>query len=102
MFYLNTLAAAQAETPTVSPLASLLPMILVIGVFWVLMIVPQRKQQKKRNEMLNALKKGDKVITVGGIHGEITELNDDEVKLRIADKVEVKMAKTSVSRVKGE
>ena len=102
MIYFTTLAAAQAETPAVSPIASFLPMILMIGVFWVILIVPQRKQQKKRNEMINALKKGDKVITVGGIHGEIAELSDDEIRLRIADKVEVKMAKSSVSRVKGD
>jgi preprotein translocase subunit YajC len=52
--------------------------------------------------MLNALKKGDKVITAGGIHGEITEISDDEIRLRIADKVEIRLAKGSVSRVKGE
>lgn len=102
MIYFTTLAAAEAETPAVNPIASLLPMILMVGIFWVILIVPQRKQQKKRNEMINALKKGDKVITVGGIHGEITEISDDEIRLRIADKVEVKMAKSSISRVKGE
>ena len=52
--------------------------------------------------MLNALKKGDKVITIGGIHGEITELGDEDIRIRIADKVEVKITKGSVSRVKGE
>ncbi|HBT16765.1 MAG TPA: preprotein translocase subunit YajC [Firmicutes bacterium] len=83
-------------------MGSLIWMFLLIGIFWVVMILPQRKQQKKRNEMLNALKKGDKVITVGGIHGEIIELDDEDIRLRIADKVEVRMAKSAVSRVKGE
>jgi preprotein translocase subunit YajC len=82
--------------------ASLIWMFLLLGIFWVIMILPQRKQQKKRAEMLNALKKGDKVITVGGIHGEITEISDDDLRLRIADKVEIRLAKSSVSRVKGE
>ncbi|HHT06494.1 MAG TPA: preprotein translocase subunit YajC [Hydrogenispora sp.] len=77
-------------------------MFVLLGVFWVLMILPQRRQQKKRTEMLNALKKGDKVITIGGIHGEITELGDEDIRIRIADKVEVKITKGSVSRVKGE
>ena len=77
-------------------------MFVLLGVFWVLMILPQRRQQKKRAEMLNALKKGDKVITIGGIHGEITELGDEDIRIRIADKVEVKITKGSVSRVKGE
>ncbi|HBK67661.1 MAG TPA: preprotein translocase subunit YajC [Firmicutes bacterium] len=83
-------------------MGSLIWMFLLIGIFWVVMILPQRKQQKKRNEMLNALKKGDKVITVGGIHGEVIELDDEDIRLRIADKVEVRMAKSAVSRVKGE
>ena len=82
--------------------SSMLLMFLLLGVFWVIMILPQRRQQKKRMEMLNALKKGDKVITIGGIHGEITELDDEDIRLRIADKVEIKLAKGSVSRVKGE
>lgn len=82
--------------------SSMLLMFLLLAVFWVIMIVPQRRQQKKRAEMLNALKKGDKVITIGGIHGEITELGDEDIRIRIADKVEIKLTKGSVSRVKGE
>ena len=98
MVYLATLAVQTPAAPqATNPMGSLL-----IGIFWVVMILPQRKQQKKRNEMLNALKKGDKVITVGGIHGEVIELDDEDIRLRIADKVEVRMAKSAVSRVKGE
>ena len=103
MVYLATLAVqTPAAAQATNPMGSLIWMFLLIGVFWVVMILPQRKQQKKRNEMINALKKGDKVITVGGIHGEIIELDDEDIRLRIADKVEVRMAKSSVSRVKGE
>ena len=57
---------------------------------------------KKREAMLNALKKGDKVITIGGIHGEITKIDGDDILLRVADKVELKMLRSAVSRVKGE
>jgi preprotein translocase subunit YajC len=52
--------------------------------------------------MLNALKKGDKVVTIGGIHGEITQINGDDILLRVTDKVELKMLRSAVSRVKGE
>ena len=100
MIYLATFAL-QAPAPS-GGAASLIWMFLLLGIFWVIMILPQRKQQKKRAEMLNALKKGDKVVTIGGIHGEITEIGDDELRLRIADKIEIKLAKGSISRVKGE
>jgi preprotein translocase subunit YajC len=50
--------------------------------------------------MLSNLKKGDKVVTIGGIHGEIVEFDDEDVKLKVADKVEVKFAKSAISRVK--
>jgi preprotein translocase subunit YajC len=61
---------------------------------------PQRKQQKQRNEMLSNLKKGDKVITIVGIHGEIIEFDDDDLKLRVADKLEIKFSKSAISKVK--
>ena len=51
--------------------------------------------------MLNALKKGDKIVTIGGIHGEITELGEEDIRLRIADKVEIKLTKGSVSPGEG-
>ncbi len=91
-------AQAQAQGGGYSFLIS---MALVFAVFWFLMIMPQRKQQKQRNTMLGNLKEGDKVVTIGGIHGEIIELKDEDVKLRVADKVDIKFAKSAISRVKG-
>ncbi|OUN01805.1 MAG: preprotein translocase subunit YajC [Firmicutes bacterium ZCTH02-B6] len=82
-------------------LGSLLPLILMFAVFYFLLIRPQMQQQKKRKEMLDRLKVGDKVITVGGIHGEITAVKDDEVQLRIADKVEIRLSRQGVGHVKG-
>ncbi len=93
--------AAPAE-PGANVLGAFLPMIIIFAIFWVVLILPQRKQQKKREAMLASLKKGDKVITIGGIHGEITYLDEEDIRLRIADKVEVKMLRSAVSRIKGE
>ena len=76
-------------------------MVLVLVLFWVMMIVPQRKQQKQRANMLQNLKKGDKIIMTSGIHGEITEIDEDDIRLRIADKTEVLITKSAVARVKG-
>lgn len=98
------LAAKQPVANTATGAASLwgglLPMILILVFFWVIIIMPQRKQQKQRDTMLKNLKKGDKVITAGGVHGEIIELDEDDVKLRVADKVELKFTRGSISRVK--
>lgn len=92
----------QAAQGTGSLLGSFLPIIVIFAVFYFILIRPQQQQQKKRREMLEELKKGDKVITVGGIHGEITAIQDDDLTLRIADKVEVRMTRAGVSRVKGK
>lgn len=83
-------------------LGPFLPMIILFVVFYFLLIRPQQQQQKKRQQMLSELKKGDKVITVGGIHGEITALDDDDLTLRIAEKVEIRIARAGISRVKGK
>jgi|SRR5690554_2963190 len=93
--------AAQAEQGG-SVIGLFLPMIIIFVIFWVVLILPQRKQQKKRDAMLGSLKKGDKVITIGGIHGEITYIDDEDIRLRASDKVELKMSRSSVSRIKGE
>ena len=91
----------QAEGAAAS-FASFIPLIIVFVVFYFVLIRPQQQQQKKRQQMLGELKKGDKVVTVGGIHGEITEVHDDEVTLRIADKVEIRLSRSGVGRVKGK
>jgi preprotein translocase subunit YajC len=93
---------AQPAQSAAQGLGTFLPIIIMFAVLWFIMIVPQRKQQKARQAMLANLKKGDKVITAGGIHGEITELNEDDAKIRIADKVEIKINRAAISRVKGE
>ena len=97
------LAAAQtaASAGAGGQLAAFLPMIVVMVVLWFIMIAPQRKQQKQRDQMLKNLKKGDKVITVGGLHGEILEINEEDVKLRVADKTELRFTRGSISKVKG-
>jgi preprotein translocase subunit YajC len=94
--------APTAPTGVAGFLASpMIMMLLVLVLFWVMMIVPQRKQQKQRNTMLQNLKKGDKIITTSGIHGEITEIDEDDIRIRIAEKTEIQITKSAVGRVKG-
>ncbi len=74
-------AAAGAANPEVSPVAALLstflPMVLIVVVFWLFLIRPQHKKDKKIKEMLAALKVGDRVCTIGGIYGTITNIRDE-------------------------
>jgi preprotein translocase subunit YajC len=75
---------------------SLIFLLLIIVVFYFFMIRPQVKKQKEASNFRNALKKGDKVATTGGIYGKITDVKDRTVTLEIADNVIVKVDKTAV------
>jgi len=82
---------------------SLLPLILLFAVFYFLLIRPQQKRAKQQKAFLESLKKGDKVITTGGLYGTITGITDNEVTLEIAEKVRVKVLKGAIaSAVKGD
>ena len=79
----------------------LLPFILIFGIFYFLVILPQRKQMKKHNEMLNQLKKGDTIMMSNGFQGRIAEVRDAELKVEICSnpKVVVTVQKTAVASV---
>jgi preprotein translocase subunit YajC len=73
------------------------PLILMAVVFYFILWRPQKKEQKKRAEFLSNLKKGDKIVTIGGLYGVILRLNDKSATIQIAEKVEVEIARTAVS-----
>ncbi|WP_202080190.1 preprotein translocase subunit YajC [Caldalkalibacillus salinus] len=77
----------------------ILPLVLMFAVFYFLLIRPQQKRQRERNDMLNALQKGDKVITIGGLHGTIVDLTDDKATLKVADNVRLTFERTAVNAV---
>jgi len=83
-------------------LTRLLPLILIFDIFYFLLIRPQQKRQKERNAMLQALKKGDKVITIGGIHGTIVDLTEERVTLKVSDTTKMVFERNAVNAVKGE
>lgn len=83
-------------------LGSILPLILMFAIFYFLLIRPQQKRQKQRNAMLNALKKGDRIVTIGGIHGTITELKDDVIVVRVSDNTKLTMDRGAVNQVVGD
>ncbi len=72
------------------------PLILMFVIFYFLLIRPQQKKAKEHRNMIDNLKKGDRVITSGGIHGTITSLSDTSVSLEIAEKVKIKLARGNI------
>ena len=77
----------------------LLPFLFIFAVFYFLIILPQSRQEKKRKKMLESLKKGDRVVTTGGLIGQITKVDKDIISLRISKDVVVKLEKDSVKAV---
>lgn len=75
------------------------PLILMFAILYFLLIRPQQKRQKTRSAMLNSLKKNDKVVTIGGVHGTIVEITDDIVVLRVNDATKLTFDRTAVSSV---
>jgi preprotein translocase subunit YajC len=75
------------------------PLILMFVVLYFLLIRPQQKKQKVRNQMLNALKKGDKVVTIGGLHGTIMEITDDVVVLRVNDATKMTFDRSAINAI---
>ncbi len=72
---------------------------LIIFIFYFMIIRPQSKRQKERQKMLDAMKKGDKVVTSGGLHGKIIGMEDKTVLIEIADNVKVKVEKSAVTAI---
>jgi len=77
---------------------SFLPLILLFVVFYFLLIRPQQKKAKQQKQFIENLKKGDEVVTSGGLYGKITGLTDTTVTIEIAEKVRVKVAKNAVAQ----
>ena len=74
-----------------------IPLILMFAIFYFLLIRPQQKKSKQHREMIASLKKGDRVVSTGGLHGVITGINDDVVTMEIAPKVRVKVSRGSIA-----
>lgn len=85
-----------------SLLLSLVPFLLIFAVFYFLLILPQQKRQKQLKDMLDQLKKGDKVVTASGIWGTITNIGKHTVTLQIADNTKIKMQREQIARVRTE
>jgi preprotein translocase subunit YajC len=78
------------------------PIVLMIVIFYFLLYRPQKNEQKKRANMLESLKKGDRIVTNGGLFGTITGFTDKKITIKVAEKVEVDIARNAVGYMQGE
>ena len=77
----------------------LVPLVLMFGIMYLLVILPQQRQRKKMQHMLSELKNGDKVVTNGGIYGTINGIDGETVILKIADQVKIRIARAAIAQV---
>jgi len=88
--------------PHPNPLTSLIPVVLIFGIFYFLLIRPQQQQQKEHEKMLASLKKGDRVLTTGGLYGVITGLKGTDLELKVADNLKLLVARSAIARLAPE
>jgi preprotein translocase subunit YajC len=98
-FLLGNTDAAGGAAGTGNPILSFVPFILIIGIFYFLIIRPQNKKQKDTQKMLEALKKGDKVVTIGGIHGTIQNVREGTVILKLGENNKVEFSRSAIASV---
>ena len=79
--------------------STLIMFALIIGIFYFLILRPQQKRQKERQKLLEAVKKGDKVVTAGGLHGTVAGLDDKTVLLQVADNVKMKYERSAIATI---
>jgi len=92
-------AAPAGQNGTVGLLMGIAPWLLIFVIFYILMIRPQQRRVKEHQAAINAVKKGDDVITGGGIRGRVTKVTDDEAEVEIAQGVKIRVIKSTISTV---
>ncbi len=84
-----------------SPLSMLLPFVLIFGVFYFIVIMPAKKQQKKKDAMIAGLKKGDRIVTSGGIHGSVSTVEEQNLLVKISENTKIRISKSAVAGLVG-
>jgi preprotein translocase subunit YajC len=96
----TTAPGGAGDAPSSSPLGGMLPMLVVMFlIFYVVMIRPQSKDRKKREEQIRSLQKGDKVVTTAGLHGEVVATDDARVRLEVDDGVRLWFDRVAIWKV---
>jgi preprotein translocase subunit YajC len=85
-----------------SLLVQFVPLVLVVGIFYFIILLPMKRKQQKVQEFLDNLKVGDRVVTTGGMYGQVTRLGEQSIQLQIADKIRIEVAKASIGGYQGK
>lgn len=96
---MNAIALLQSTSGAAAFIVNALPLVAIFLVFYFLVIAPASKQRRQQQQMLGSLKKGDRVITTGGIYGTIQSVEADVVHLKIAENVKVKVSRSAISGI---
>ncbi|GHU40037.1 hypothetical protein FACS1894190_06430 [Spirochaetia bacterium] len=91
--------AATGPKTGMESLISFLPFIAIIAIFYFLILRPQNKKQKETQKMLQALKKGDKIVTIGGVHGTIAAVKENSVVVKVDDNVKMEFSRSAIATV---
>src|SRR6201986_1507112 len=92
-------AAPAGQNGTIGLLMGIAPWLLIFIIFYILMIRPQQRRVKEHQAAINAVKKGDEVITGGGIRGRVTKVTDDEAEVEVAQGVKIRVIKSTINNV---
>jgi preprotein translocase subunit YajC len=96
----NAMGTTGAEGGAGGGSSMLIMLVAIFAIFYFLMIRPESKRRKERQAMIDSLKRGDKVVTIGGLYGDVQDVHDDRIVIKIAEGVKVEVAKSSVSGVR--
>ncbi|MBA7638360.1 Sec translocon accessory complex subunit YajC [subsurface metagenome] len=102
---MNSIAWAQngqGATGVGGMFGTLMPLVLIFVIFYFLLILPQRRKQKQHREMVKNLKKGDKVVTTGGVFGTVTRVKPDYLEVEVAEKLRLRIQRSSISALRRE
>ena len=102
MIALGSVFAMGAPPEGGNPWLQFVPFAIVLAIFYFIILLPMRKKQQKMQQFLENLKVGDRVITTGGIYGQVTKLGGETVQLQIADKLRIEVAKASIGGYQGQ
>lgn len=106
MIFAGTLMSLQATQPGrpqgTGLFAALIPFVLVFAIFYLLIVMPQRKKQKRHMAMVEQLKPGDRIVTSGGIFGTVMGVQQDRIELKVSSNVKIEITKSAVALIQGQ
>ena len=97
--FAQTAATTATGTSPMAGIISFLPMILIVGLFYFIMIVPQSKEKKKREELLNSIQRGDRVLTRGGFYGTVADIKEQMIILKVAENTKIEIERSYIESV---